>query len=440
MNRLALIPILMITGITCGYSQGDSAVGIVFAHGLSWQEVLQKAKLENKYVFVDCYATWCGPCRQMDNNIYSNAFVGNYMNGKFISIRVQMDTTQHDNEEVSRWYALAHSFGDMYHIGSYPCYLFFAPDGRAVHKNIGSMDIMGFLSVVNAAMDSNQQYYTLLMNYREGKRSYTMMPLLAEAAQSVGNYATEVEVASDYVHHYLELLPGEKIWTGENIRFINQHLDAINYSDKIFGSFFKNRRMIDSIMARPTFADNVINIILYRDEIKPEITKGLKASLAPNWHRMEKSISKTWNAYYAHKNILQGQIDYYKSRKNWKHYVKYFFRQKEEEGIEKWKPEGSTILDLNNAAWEVFQYGNRKELKKALCWVDRILSAGTSSRPIPDAMDTKANILYKLGRKAEGLELEEQAHILAPKYSRADPDIQANYLKMKNRTPTWIYK
>ena len=51
-----------------GTSQ-DTTKGIHFVNGLSWQEVLQKAKAENKYIFVDCYATWCGPCKAMDKEV-----------------------------------------------------------------------------------------------------------------------------------------------------------------------------------------------------------------------------------------------------------------------------------------------------------------------------------------------------------------------------------
>ena len=31
----------------------------------SYQEVLAKAKKENKLLFIDCYTSWCGPCRML---------------------------------------------------------------------------------------------------------------------------------------------------------------------------------------------------------------------------------------------------------------------------------------------------------------------------------------------------------------------------------------
>ena len=55
------------------YAQSDSLYkGIRFEKGLSWQQMLDKAKVEGKYVFVDCYATWCLPCKWMDKNIYTS--------------------------------------------------------------------------------------------------------------------------------------------------------------------------------------------------------------------------------------------------------------------------------------------------------------------------------------------------------------------------------
>lgn len=37
--------------------------GIHFEHTLTWQQVQEKAKAENKYIFIDCFTTWCGPCK-----------------------------------------------------------------------------------------------------------------------------------------------------------------------------------------------------------------------------------------------------------------------------------------------------------------------------------------------------------------------------------------
>jgi|SRR5579872_478388 len=65
------------------------AQGIHFEDGISWQHVRQKAKGENKYIFVDCYATWCGPCKKMDKKVYGNESSKAFLNGKFVLAKVQ---------------------------------------------------------------------------------------------------------------------------------------------------------------------------------------------------------------------------------------------------------------------------------------------------------------------------------------------------------------
>src|ERR1700759_5067006 len=94
--------------------------GITFEHNLSWEQILQKAKKENKYVFVDCYATWCGPCKTMDKTVYPVDSVGLFINDHFISVRMQMDTSKQDNEETRQWYPIAQMLGKKYEIWAYP--------------------------------------------------------------------------------------------------------------------------------------------------------------------------------------------------------------------------------------------------------------------------------------------------------------------------------
>src|ERR1700754_2014916 len=67
--------------------------GINFVRGLSWEQIKEKAKAENKYIFLDCYTTWCGYCKQMDQRVYPELHVGYEYNEHFISAKVQMDSS-----------------------------------------------------------------------------------------------------------------------------------------------------------------------------------------------------------------------------------------------------------------------------------------------------------------------------------------------------------
>ncbi len=64
--------------------------GIQFEIG-SWKEVLQKAKQENKLIFVDLYTTWCGPCKKMAAETFPQQAVGDYFNKNFVNYKIDAE-------------------------------------------------------------------------------------------------------------------------------------------------------------------------------------------------------------------------------------------------------------------------------------------------------------------------------------------------------------
>ena len=409
--------------------------GIDFLKNVSWPEVLQKAKTENKYIFVDCYASWCGPCKWMEKDVYHNDTVGRAMNDEFLSVQIQMDTTQHDNEEIKNWYATAHLFGEQYQVNAYPSYLFFSPDGRLVHEDIGYKDINNFLALARKAMDPQQQYFTLLASYQKDNSDYAVMPYLAKMAGILRQKDLETVITQAYIQH-LETLPSDQLWTRENLDFMRLHSKAINSGRKIFQFYYRDRKRIDSIMDRRGYSDGLINSVIYDDKIAPTLDIAIKAKSEPHWHRIERIIEKKYNRTYAEKNVLKGRMDFYHTTKEWEKYITYYIRWQEETSIPTIHRESlknmSVASFLNYCAWEIFQYSKKKkELDTAISWTDLALSM--SSIPDPHAMDTKANLLYKIGKKDEAIRLEEQSYNLA----NNDKEIQGNFEKMKNGLPTW---
>lgn len=48
----------------------SNAQGIQFEKG-TFKQALQKAKKENKLLFIDGYADWCAPCKKMEKTCFS---------------------------------------------------------------------------------------------------------------------------------------------------------------------------------------------------------------------------------------------------------------------------------------------------------------------------------------------------------------------------------
>lgn len=56
-----------------------------------FKTVLAKAEKENKLVFFDAYAVWCGPCKLMVKNIFPLETVGDFYNANFINVKIDME-------------------------------------------------------------------------------------------------------------------------------------------------------------------------------------------------------------------------------------------------------------------------------------------------------------------------------------------------------------
>ena len=173
--------------------------GVQFQHQASWKEILAKAKAENKYIFMDCFTTWCGPCRYMSSTIFPLKEVGDFMNDKFISVAVQLDTTDKDNDAVKSWYQDGHDIAQKYNIRAYPTYLVFDADGNPVHRFVGSSPAEEFISKIKTSLNPEMQYYTLLNQYKSGKKESTFLFNMAKAALEAYDMKNATKIADEYL-------------------------------------------------------------------------------------------------------------------------------------------------------------------------------------------------------------------------------------------------
>jgi thioredoxin 1 len=109
------------------------ANGINFFQG-SWKEAVAQAKQEKKCIFLDAYASWCGPCKTMDKEVYTNSAVAEYFNRRFVAVRVDMEKGEGPD--------LARKFTS---IDGYPSLLFFTEEGHIAKTVLGSRTAEEFL-------------------------------------------------------------------------------------------------------------------------------------------------------------------------------------------------------------------------------------------------------------------------------------------------------
>lgn len=404
--------------------------GINFETRWKWQEVLENAKKQNKYIFVDFFATWCGPCKLMDKEVFPTEKVGEFINRNFISVKVQIDTSQQDSEAIRKWYDDAHFLKETYKLKSVPTFLFFSPSGEVVHKFCGALRDTDFLKLAKNSLDPDKQYYTLIKKFHNGKINYAHLPNLAFMAKRNDDKDLANIIAADYITSYLDNQNESEYYSKRNIEFVAKFLQSLKSHNKIFKSFLHHPEKINQVLGTIDFAQNAVRYIITKEEIDSKLwPNNTISSKSPSWNRLFQKIAKKYNAEYAARVILEAQIRWYEEKKDWNKLTKYTVEKFEKFGLD---TAGFGKIFVNNMIYKtIFQHSTDDVvIDKAIKWMELIIK---SEPNFSNFLDTYANLLYKIGRVKDAIVWEEKALRLKPDES----DFQSTLEKMKKGQPTW---
>ncbi|REC49456.1 thioredoxin fold domain-containing protein [Chryseobacterium pennipullorum] len=148
----------IIYGISIFCSIVISAQESIQFQDLPFKDIIAKAKKEKKLVFVDAYASWCGPCKMMEKNVFTQKEVGEYFNTSFINARFDME--KGEGREI------ASKFG----VRSYPTYLFLNGEGELVSRNTGYMDAGLFVAMAQNISAPGNKKGSLKERFANGEK------------------------------------------------------------------------------------------------------------------------------------------------------------------------------------------------------------------------------------------------------------------------------
>lgn len=86
---------------------------------------LNQAKQAGRPVFIDFYTSWCGPCRVMERDVFTDSKLAAHLNERFINLKI--------NAEKGEGVALAKQFG----VGAYPTLVFLDENGIERARSTG---------------------------------------------------------------------------------------------------------------------------------------------------------------------------------------------------------------------------------------------------------------------------------------------------------------
>jgi thioredoxin-related protein len=102
---------------------------------ISIEKAQEIAKKENKTIFIDFSAEWCGWCKVMDKNTFSDAEVAKYMNENYCSVRLDYDSKE-KFEFFGKKYT-ARELGSKYKVPGLPTILLVAHDNKKSKTLVG---------------------------------------------------------------------------------------------------------------------------------------------------------------------------------------------------------------------------------------------------------------------------------------------------------------
>jgi thiol-disulfide isomerase/thioredoxin len=343
---------------------------IQFEQG-TWDEILAKAKKENKPIFLDAYASWCGPCKWMAANIFTQNGVAEFYNTKFINAKIDMEK----GEGVK--------LAKKYQVQAYPTLLILNPDGEVLHRICGALQAEPFIAWGNQSFDSELRFGTLHQKYVNGERASSFMLKYIEALDKACLNTEKV------AEEYLGSLKEDALFEKDNWKIFNSHI--WNSDSRIF-------KLVADKYSK--FYD------LYGDEVNEKIVKVYRRKIASairsnneESYNSNMQILKSLNFPQSEKSYAELECQYFYSKNDWANYA-----TKSVEYISNFQIEDPS--ELNMFAWNFYEKINdKKMLEKALEWSRKTVELENKYA----YLDTYAALLYKMGNKKEAQKYAELA-------------------------------
>jgi thioredoxin-related protein len=156
------------------------------------QEARKKASDQMLMVFVDVYATWCGPCKLMDKEVYTDPSVTEYMNANFVSVRMDGET------DYGRKYAAEQK------LEGYPSMFIFSSDGEPVSKVVGFTPADELVTSLKSTVEKYRTVKEYKTKYERGTLETGDFATYISVVREMGNQEEAEELASEYMERIID--------------------------------------------------------------------------------------------------------------------------------------------------------------------------------------------------------------------------------------------
>ena len=142
MRNLLTVFVLALVGLFISTNSMAQNRSVEFEHS-KWSKVLKKAKKSDKLIFVDCYTSWCGPCKMMAKDVFTQNHVADYFNANFVNYKVDMEKGEGPKLKPG------------WEINAYPTFLVINAEGEVIHRVVGAYGADEFIGYMKEAQSED---------------------------------------------------------------------------------------------------------------------------------------------------------------------------------------------------------------------------------------------------------------------------------------------
>lgn len=150
------------------------------------ETAIKMAKEKNLLVFCNFSTSWCGPCKQLFAEVYSDAEVGEMMNKTFISLYI--------DAEAKEWAEVAKKFK----VTGYPTMILLDGAGKERARIVGALPKVKFMEEIEKNLDNTRTPEGLKKRYEAGERTPQLIYDYGYLTMKSGNEKKGYEIINGY--------------------------------------------------------------------------------------------------------------------------------------------------------------------------------------------------------------------------------------------------
>jgi len=359
-------------------------IDVKFEKG-NWYHVIEKAKEENKLIFVDVMADYCPPCKKMDAEVFPEKSVALFYNEHFVNYRVDIEAKENTYLK------------ELFNVNTVPALLYLTSDGKMIKKIEEGRTAKEFIVLGKEVMNDKRSFMVQVndsdpnyLRYKELGRMYktgTRQPkLLNEYAYLLRKYRKPYNMV---VNEYLRT-QSKKKHLKENRQFVYDFTS--NLGNLSIDFFIKELQYY-----KQNYGGKKIN-----EKIKTAIYNSILTAIRErDYNLFDKAVAifKEIELPEKDKFMFEVQSLFYQGTEDWENYANVAYKYLNSKEI-------TDPILLNDIASKFHQYVNtKKELKHALKWVKRSIKIENEYYN-----NTTAALLYhKIGKTKKAIKSAEKA-------------------------------